>query len=200
MAVIVGLLLAAGLLLVVGGVLTGEPAAPALGVAATAGAVVIELTAGRLDELAAVAIAVGVVLLLLELATGTGVAGTLGGAAVVGALVVGWDGGLGLATTGVALVVGLVVLARRTRQQEGLLLGGGLRRGSGLARSEPPVPPGGVGVAVTALRPGGTARFGDLDLEVRLDVGNAEPGDALVAVRTDDGVLVVRRAPVPSAD
>ena len=200
MAVIVGLLLAVGLLLIVGGVLTGEPAAPALGVAATAGAVVIELTAGRLDELAAVAIAVGVVLLLLELAIGTGVAGTLGGAAIVGALVVGWDGGLGLATTGVVLVIGLVLLARRTRQQEGLLLGGGLRRGSGRERSGPPVPPGSIGSAVTALRPGGTARFSDVDLEVRLDVGNAEPGDALVAIRTDDGVLIVRRGPRPTVD
>lgn len=200
MEVIAGLLLAAGILLLIGGVLAGEPAAPVLGAALAAGAVALEVSAGRLTEPAAVTLGIGVVLLLAELAIGSGVAGLLGGAVIVGALVVGWDGGLGLATTGVALLVGLVILARRTRQQDGLLLGGGLRRGSGLTASEPPVPPGSVGEAVTALRPGGSARFGDVDLEVRLDVGNAEPGDALIAVRTVDGVLIVRRQPSPSVD
>lgn len=199
MEVIAGLLLAAGILLLVGGVLAGEPAAPALGAALAAGAVVLELTAGRLAEPAAVAIAVGVVLLLAELAVGSGVAGVLGGAAVVGALLFGWEGGAGLATVGLTLLVGIGLLVRRTRQHEGMLLGAGLRAGSGRVRTEPPVAPTTVGTAVTALRPGGTARFDGQDLEVHLDVGTAEPGDRLVALRVVDGVLVVTRE-VPPAD
>ena len=193
MEVIAGLLLAAGLLLLVGGVLAGEPAATALGAAAVAVAVVIERSSGRLVDVAIVAIVVGVVLVLLELVTGTGVAGVLGGAAVVGALLLGWDGGAGLATAGLVLLVGIGVILLRTRQHEGVLLGAGLRRGSGRRAPEPPVPPGTSGVAVTALRPGGTARFDGRDLEVHLQVGTAEPGDALVALRTADGVLVVER-------
>ena len=194
MEVIAGLLLAVGLLLLVGGVLAGEPAAPALGPAVAAGAVLLELSADRLAPAAAAAIGVGVGLVLLELAVGSGVAGLLGGATVVGALLLGWEGGAGLATLGVVLLVGLGVLARRTRQQEGVLLGAGLRGGSGRRVAGPPVVPGATGVAVTALRPGGTARFDDRDLEVRLTVGTAEPGDRLVALRTEDGVLVVERA------
>ena len=193
MEVIAGLLLAAGLLLLVGGVLAGEPAAPALGAAVAAGAVLLEVSAGRLATAAAAAVAVGVVLLLLELATGAGVAGVLGGAVVVGALVLGWEGGTGLATLGVALLVGLGVLLLRTRQHEGVWLAGGLRAGSGRATALPPVAPGTEGVAVTALRPGGTARFDGRDLEVHLVVGTAEPGERVVAVRTEDGVLVVER-------
>ncbi len=194
MEVIAGLLLAAGLLLLVGGVLAGEPAAPALGAAVAAGAVLLEVSADRLAPAAAAAIGVGVALVLLELAAGSGVAGLLGGATVVGALLLGWDGGAGLATLGVALLVGLGVLARRTRQHEGVLLGTGLRGGSGRRAAGPPVAPGAEGTAVTALRPGGTARFDGRDLEVHLTVGTAEPGDLLVAIRTEDGVLVVERA------
>ena len=195
MEVIAGLLLATGLLLLVGGVLAGEPAAPALGAAVAAGAVLLELSADRLAPAAAAAIGVGVVLVLLELVVGSGVAGVLGGAAVVGALLFGWDGGAGLATLGLVLLVGLIVLARRTRQHEGVLLGAGLRGGSGRRTGEPPVAPGTEGVAVTALRPGGTARFGARDVEVHLVVGTAEPGDRVVARRTEDGVLVVESAP-----
>jgi len=189
MEVIAGLLLATGLLLLFGGVLAGEPAAPALGAAAVAAAVFIERSSGRLVDIAIIAI----VLVLLELVTGTGVAGVLGGAAVVGALLIGWDGGAGLATVGLVVLVGIGIILRRTRQHEGVLLGGGLRPGSGRRAAEPPVPPGASGVAVTALRPGGTARFDGRDLEVHLQVGTAEPGDALVALRTADGVLVVER-------
>lgn len=193
MEVIAGLLLATGLLLLFGGVLAGEPAAPALGAAAVAAAVFIERSSGRLVDIAIIAIVIGVVLVLLELVTGTGVAGVLGGAAVVGALLIGWDGGAGLATVGLVVLVGIGIILRRTRQHEGVLLGGGLRPGSGRRAAEPPVPPGASGVAVTALRPGGTARFDGRDLEVHLQVGTAEPGDALVALRTADGVLVVER-------
>lgn len=134
-------------------------------------------------------------LLLIELATGTGVASLIGAIAVVGALVVGWEDAPGLAAAGVALLVGGGLLVRRTRQHEGFLLGAGLRVGSGRGRREPSVAPGTIGSAVTALRPGGAARFGDRDIEVHLAVGTAEPGDALVALRTEDGVLVVERAP-----
>ena len=193
MEVIAGLLLAVGLLLLVGGVVSGEPAAPALGAALVAVAIFIESSAGRLVDAAVVAIVLGVAVLLAEFATGTGVAGVLGGAVVVGALLLGWDGGAGLATAGIAVLVGVGVILRRTRQHEGVLLRSGLRTGSGRRAERPPVAPGMRGVAVTALRPGGTARFEDRDLEVHLDVGTAEPGDALVALRTDDGVLVVAR-------
>ena len=145
-------------------------------------------------ELIAGLLLAAVLLLLIELATGTGVAALLGAAAVVGALVVGWDDGPGLAATVSALLVGAGLLVRRTRQHEGFLLGAGLRAGSGRGRGEPPVAPGASGTAVTALRPGGTARFGDRDVEVHLAVGTAEPGDGLVALRTEDGVVVVERA------
>ncbi len=193
MEVIAGLLLAVGLLLLAGGVLTGEPATVALGVALAVGAVVIELGAGRLDTTAAVAVGAGIVLLLLELPTGSGVAGALGGIAVVGGLLIGWDGGAGMLVLGLTLLVGTVVLVVRTRQHQGVLLAGGLRPGSGRRQDVPPVAPGTAGVAVTALRPGGTARFDGRDLEVHLLVGTAAPGDAVVAVRTEDGVLVVER-------
>ena len=144
-------------------------------------------------ELIAWLLLAAALLLLIELATGTGVAALLGAAAVVGALVIGWDDAPGLAAAGVVLLVGAGLLVRRTRQHEGFLLGAGLRAGSGRGRGEPPVAPGTSGRAVTALRPGGTARFGDRDLEVHLVVGTAEPGDPLVALRTEDGVLVVDR-------
>lgn len=193
MEVIAGLLLALGLLLLVGGVLTGEPATTVLGVALGAGALVLELGAGRLDTAAAAVVGVGVVLLLLELPTGSGVAGVLGGVAVVGALLVGWDGGAGMVALGLTLLVGTVVLVVRTRQHQGVLLAGGLRTGSGRGDATPPVAPGSTGVAVTALRPGGTARFEGRDVEVHLVVGTAAPGDAVVALRTDDDVVVVER-------
>lgn len=191
MEVIAGLLLAVGLLLLVGGVLAGEPAAPALGAVITAGAVLFEVSADRLEPVAGVAIGFGVALVLLELVIGSGVAGVLGGAAVVGAVLFGWDGGAGLATLGLVVVVGLLVLGRRTRQHEGVLLATGLRGGTGRPMGEPPVVPGAEGVAVTALRPGGTARFAGRDLEVHLVVGTAEPGDRVVALRTEGGVVYV---------
>ena len=194
MEVIAGLLLAAGLLLLAGGVLTGEPATVELGVALAAVGVVIELGGGRLDVMAAVAVGVGIVLLLLELPTGSGVAGALGGIAVVGGLLVGWDGGVGMVVLGVTLLVGAGVLVVRTRQHQGVLLAGGLRTGSGRRADVPPVAPGTAGVAVTALRPGGTARFDGRDVEVHLLVGTAGPGDGVIAVRTEDGVLIVERA------
>lgn len=194
MEVIAGLLLAAGFLMLAGGVLTGEPATVALGVALAVGGVVIELGGGRLDAVAAVAIGVGIVLLLLEVPTGSGVAGALGGIAVAGGLVVGWDGGVGMVVLGVTLLVGTGVLVVRTRQHQGVLLAGGLRTGSGRRAEVPPVAPGTAGVAVTALRPGGTARFDGGDVEVHLLVGTAAPGDSVVALRTEDGVLIVERA------
>lgn len=194
MEVIAGLALALGLVLLAVGVLSGEPAAPALGAVLVAGALLVEVRAERLPQLAAATVVVGVLLLLLELAVSSGAAGLVGGGLVVGALALGWDGGAGLGVLAATLAAGLVWLLWRTRQHEGVLLAGGL--GAGTARptaGDPPVAPGSAGVAVTALRPGGTARFDGRDLEARLVVGSAEPGDAVIVLRTEDGVVVVER-------
>jgi len=194
MEVIAGLALALGLVLLAVGVLSGEPAAPALGAVLVAGALLVEVRADRLPRPAAAAVVVGVLLLLLELAVASGAAGLVGGGLVVGALALAWDGGAGLGALALALAVGLGWLLWRTRQHEGVLLTGGL--GVGGARpgaGDPPIAPGTSGTAVTALRPGGTARLDGRDLEVRLVVGSAEPGDAVTALRTEDGVVVVER-------
>ena len=168
-----------------------DVAVPVVGVLAASVGAGIEVHAGRMGVPVAAALAVGAGLLLAESATGTGFAGVLGASVLAVALMLGWEAGPARSTLAFSLPAGVVALFFWSRQHTGLTLPGSLSVGSGGRSSAALVGAGAEGVALSALRPYGTARFSDVDLEVRVSSGAVEPGARLRVVAVgSDGVVV----------
>jgi membrane-bound serine protease (ClpP class) len=156
-------------------------------------------------------IGLGLVLIALEIFVipGFGIAGALGIAAVLGGFtmtLVGQGataraifsavGRVGLATVG-AVIVGILLMrflprlpfGRRLMLETGLPAGAGHTPAAAVDRSWI----GREGRTVSALRPSGTAEFGETMVEVVAESGMIEPGVLVVITRVDGTRIAVRR-------
>ena len=96
-------------------------------------------------------------------------------------------------------LIGLAVWAVASRMRAGHpLLGGMLRRDEGYVASLPrPELEGLDGIALTDLRPAGTAQFGDERLDVVSEAGWITAGSIVRVLRSEGYRHVVRHVPLP---
>lgn len=144
--------------------------------------------------------AAGLLLLLAEAFLPGGVLGIIGGLALIVAIVLGfvWYGMLagsillvglgGTALTGFAIWMSFFA---RTAAGRKLLLAQTLPSGSAARAVELPV--GTEGAAVSPLRPGGRARFGDVTADVTSESDFIEAGASVVIVSLADSGITVRK-------
>ena len=154
-------------------------------------------------------IAVGVLLLLIELFVlpGFGIAGVLGISAVIGSILLALLGGtptsgdlvkaLAILTSSIVMVAVSVwaILQRLPHDRRGraLILQGGLGRGAGYVAAPARTDlHGATGVALTDLRPAGTARIGEERLDVVADGGWVSAGTPVEVVRSEGYRHIVR--------
>lgn len=155
-------------------------------------------------------LAAGLVLLAVEVFVipGFGWSGVLGLLAMLSAVILALSPGPADAALTFAIVLssltllGVAVWHVGTRLRAGHpLLGGMLRRDEGYVASLPrPELEGMDGIALTDLRPAGTAQFGDERLDVVSDAGWISAGSRVRVQRAEGYRHVVRAVPLPPPD
>ena len=150
-----------------------------------------------------VLILVGLVLIFAEilLIPGVGIAGVLGllsmgGSCFYAFMEIGKTAGIVVTVINSALIVALTIWVLRAKTWERLALATNIDSKAIVPEAE--VVPGTVGVTVTRLAPMGTARFGDLRLEVTAREGIIDPGVEVEVVEVD-GIKVYVSAVVSNS-
>jgi membrane-bound ClpP family serine protease len=148
-------------------------------------------------------IIIGLLLVIAEILIipGVGVAGILGVAAMAGSCVYAFMemsqmAGIIVTAVNALLVVLITIWVLRAKTWERLALATNIDSKAIVPEAE--VVPGTVGVTVTRLAPMGTARFGDLRLEVTAREGIIDPGVEVEVVEVD-GIKVYVSAVVSNS-
>ena len=148
-------------------------------------------------------IIIGLLLVFAEILIipGVGVAGILGVAAMAGSCVYAFMemsqmAGIIVTAVNALLVVLITIWVLRAKTWERLALATNIDSKAIVPEAE--VVPGTVGVTVTRLAPMGTARFGDLRLEVTAREGIIDPGVEVEVVEVD-GIKVYVSAVVSNS-
>ncbi len=148
-------------------------------------------------------IIIGLLLMFAEILIipGVGIAGILGVAAMVGSCVyafleIGQTAGVIVTAVNAVLLVVITIWVLRAKTWERLALATNIDSKAIVPEAE--VVPGTVGVTVTRLAPMGTARFGDLRLEVTAREGIIDPGVEVEVVEVD-GIKVYVSAVVSNS-
>ena len=135
-------------------------------------------------------IIIGLLLVFAEvlIIPGVGVAGILGVAAMAGSCVyafleIGQTAGIIITAVNSVLLVVITIWVLRAKTWERLALATNIDSKAIVPEAE--VVPGTIGVTVTRLAPMGTARFGDLRLEVTAREGMIDPGVEIEVVEVD---------------
>lgn len=135
-------------------------------------------------------IIIGLLLMFAEILIipGVGIAGILGVAAMAGSCVyafleIGQTAGVIVTAVNAVLLVVITIWVLRAKTWERLALATNIDSKAIVPEAE--VVPGTVGVTVTRLAPIGTARFGDLRLEVTAREGIIDPGVEVEVVEVD---------------
>ena len=135
-------------------------------------------------------IIIGLLLMFAEILIipGVGIAGILGVAAMAGSCVyafleIGQTAGVIVTAVNAVLLVVISIWVLRAKTWERLALATNIDSKAIVPEAE--VVPGTVGVTVTRLAPMGTARFGDLRLEVTAREGIIDPGVEVEVVEVD---------------
>lgn len=135
-------------------------------------------------------IIIGLLLVFAEILIipGVGVAGILGVAAMAGSCVyafleIGQTAGIIITAVNSVLLVVITIWVLRAKTWERLALATNIDSKAIVPEAE--VVPGTIGVTVTRLAPMGTARFGDLRLEVTAREGMIDPGVEIEVVEVD---------------
>lgn len=135
-------------------------------------------------------IIIGLLLMFAEILIipGVGIAGILGVAAMAGSCVyafleIGQTAGVIVTAVNAVLLVVITIWVLRAKTWERLALATNIESKAIVPEAE--VVPGTVGVTVTRLAPMGTARFGDLKLEVTAREGMIDPGVEVEVVEID---------------
>ena len=135
-------------------------------------------------------IIIGLMLVFAEILIipGIGVAGIIGVAAMAGSCVyafleIGQTAGIIVTAVNAVLLVLITIWVLRAKTWERLALATNIDSKAIVPEAE--VVPGTVGVTITRLAPMGTARFGDLRLEVTAREGIFDPGVAIEVVEVD---------------
>lgn len=135
-------------------------------------------------------IIIGLLLMFAEILIipGVGIAGILGVAAMAGSCVyafleIGQTAGVIVTAVNAVLLVVITIWVLRAKTWERLALATNIESKAIVPEAE--VVPGTVGVTVTRLAPMGTARFGDLRLEVTAREGIIDPGVEVEVVEVD---------------
>ena len=135
-------------------------------------------------------IIIGLLLMFAEILIipGVGIAGILGVAAMAGSCVyafleIGQTAGVIVTAVNAVLLVVITIWVLRAKTWERLALATNIDSKAIVPEAE--VVPGTVGVTVTRLAPMGTARFGDLRLEVTAREGIIDPGVEVEVVEVD---------------
>jgi membrane-bound ClpP family serine protease len=133
---------------------------------------------------------IGLLLVFAEILIipGVGVAGILGVAAMAGSCVyafleIGQTAGVIVTAVNAVLLVLITIWVLRAKTWERLALATNIDSKAIVPEAE--VVPGTVGVTITRLAPMGTARFGDLRLEVTAREGIIDPGVEVEVVEVD---------------
>lgn len=133
---------------------------------------------------------IGLLLVFAEILIipGVGVAGILGVAAMAGSCVyafleIGQTAGIIVTAVNAVLLVLITIWVLRAKTWERLALATNIDSKAIVPEAE--VVPGTVGVTITRLAPMGTARFGDLRLEVTAREGIIDPGVEVEVVEVD---------------
>ena len=148
-------------------------------------------------------IIIGLLLMFAEILIipGVGIAGILGVAAMAGSCVyafleIGQTAGVIVTAVNAVLLVVITIWVLRAKTWERLALATNIDSKAIVPEAE--VVPGAVGVTVTRLAPMGTARFGDLRLEVTAREGIIDPGVEVEVVEVD-GIKVYVSAVVSNS-
>jgi membrane-bound ClpP family serine protease len=148
-------------------------------------------------------IIIGLLLMFAEILIipGVGIAGILGVAAMAGSCVyafleIGQTAGVIVTAVNAVLLVVITIWVLRAKTWERLALANNIDSKAIVPEAE--VVPGTVGVTVTRLAPMGTARFGDLRLEVTAREGIIDPGVEVEVVEVD-GIKVYVSAVVSNS-
>lgn len=135
-------------------------------------------------------IIIGLLLMFAEILIipGVGIAGILGVAAMAGSCVyafleIGQTAGVIVTAVNAVLLVVITIWVLRAKTWERLALATNIESKAIVPEAE--VVPGTVGVTVTRLAPMGTARFGELRLEVTAREGIIDPGVEVEVVEVD---------------
>lgn len=135
-------------------------------------------------------IIIGLLLVFAEILIipGVGIAGILGVAAMAGSCVyafleISQSAGVIVTAINAVLLVLITIWVLRAKTWERLALATNIDSKAIVPETE--VVPGAVGVTVTRLAPMGTARFGDLRLEVTAREGMIDPGVEVEVVEVD---------------
>ena len=135
-------------------------------------------------------IIIGLLLVFAEILIipGVGIAGILGIAAMAGSCVyafleIGQMAGIVVTAVNAVLLVLITIWVLRAKTWERLALATNIDSKAIVPEAE--VVPGTVGVTITRLAPMGTARFGDLRLEVTAREGIIDPGVEIEVVEVD---------------
>ena len=135
-------------------------------------------------------IIIGLLLMFAEILIipGVGIAGILGVAAMAGSCVyafleIGQTAGVIVTAVNAVLLVVITIWVLRAKTWERLALATNIDSKAIVPEAE--VVPGTVGVTVTRLAPMGTARFGDLRMEVTAREGIIDPGVEVEVVEVD---------------
>ena len=146
-------------------------------------------------------IIIGLLLVFAEILIipGVGIAGILGVAAMAGSCVyafleISQTAGVIVTAINAVLLVLITIWVLRAKTWERLALATNIDSKAIVPETE--VVPGAVGVTVTRLAPMGTARFGDLRLEVTAREGMIDPGVEVEVVEVD-GIKVYVSAVSP---
>ena len=135
-------------------------------------------------------IIIGLLLMFAEILIipGVGIAGILGVAAMAGSCVyafleIGQTAGVIVTAVNAVLLVVITIWVLRAKTWERLALATNIDSKAIVPEAE--VVPGTVGVTVTRLAPMGTARFGDLRMEVTAREGIIDPGVEIEVIEVD---------------
>lgn len=135
-------------------------------------------------------IIIGLLLVFAEILIipGVGIAGIIGVAAMAGSCVyafleIGQTAGIIVTAVNAVLLVLITIWVLRAKTWERLALATNIDSKAIVPEAE--VVPGTVGVTITRLAPMGTARFGDLRLEVTAREGIIDPGVEIEVVEVD---------------
>ena len=135
-------------------------------------------------------IIIGLLLVFAEILIipGVGVAGVLGIAAMAGSCVyafleISQTAGIIVTAVNAVLLVFITIWVLRAKTWQRLALATNIDSKAVVPETE--VVPGAIGVTITRLAPMGTARFGDLRLEVTAREGMIDPGVEVEVVEVD---------------
>lgn len=139
---------------------------------------------------------IGTILLLIEIfvVPGVGISGILGVIALGGGCYLSFGCGMhtGMIVTGgvIVMIIILITVALRKETWEKLALNAQIDFSAGQDASKIAV--GDHGITITRLAPMGTARIGDMTMEVKSWEGFLDPGLDVVVERIEDNIIYVR--------